>query len=203
MLHLLPPSTGMDSKRCLLLYSLFFIGQFLVHCSWLWFCCLAEFVAKKWSIADHKKSPALSQASQQLNTEPVPFWKLGVSHHALWYTSNSLFSWLIHLIYFHSYFAVWSNFGSSARRRSQPQNGRSRLPMARCSFGCSLDNILTSFTDDFFCFSFSSEPRLICRTVQGVLLRQRHSGSNTNHLGSLSNGESCIHLSPFLLCCYF
>jgi len=91
--------------------------------------------------------------------------------------------------------------GLGARRRSQPQNGRSRLPMARGSFGCSLDNILTSFTDDFFCFSFSPEPRLICRTVQGVLLRERHSGSNTNHLWPLSNGESCIHLSPFLLCC--
>ena len=25
-------------------------------------------------------------------------------------------------------------------------------------------------------------------------------GSNTNHLGSLSNGQSCIHLSSFLLC---
>ena len=43
--------------------------------------------------------------------------------------------------------------------------------------------------------------RQICFTAQGVLLRQRHSRSNTNHLGSLSNGQSCIHLSPFLLCC--
>ena len=28
-----------------------------------------------------------------------------------------------------------------------------------------------------------------------------HSGSNTNHLGSISNGQSCIHLSLLLLCC--
>ena len=54
----------------------------------------------------------------------------------------------------------------------------------------------------FFIFiSWPSKPRLICRTAQGVLLRERHSGSNTNHLGSLSNGQSSTHLSSFLLCC--
>ena len=64
----------------------------------------------------------------------------------------------------HPYSAVWSNFGSSfrvegwivigARRRSQPQYGRSRLPMARSLFGCSLDNVVASFTDAFFWISF-------------------------------------------------
>jgi len=55
----------------------------------------------------------------------------------------------------------------------------------------------------FFIFiSWPSEPRLICRTAQGgVLLRERHSGSNTNHLSSISNGQSCIYLSSYLLCC--
>ena len=72
--------------------------------------------------------------------------------------------------------------------------------MARGSFGCSLDNVLTAFTDACFHFSFLFL-RLTCSTVQGVLLRQWHSRSNTNHLGSISNGQSCIHLSSFLLCC--
>ena len=54
---------------------------------------------------------------------------------------------------------------------------------------------------NFIFIAWTSEPRLICRTAQGVLLRERHSRSNTNHHGFLSNGQSCIHLSSFLLCC--
>ena len=141
------------------------------------------------------KTMRLTQASRKRLLFGLFFFCQLFIHH-----SSSLFCCLIKFWVFHSRYRL-NVLG--ARRQSQPQNGRSRLPMARGSFGCSLDNILTSFTDDFFCFSFSSEPRLICHTVQGVLLRERHSGSNTNHLGSLSNGKSCINLSPFLLCCYF
>ena len=52
-----------------------------------------------------------------------------------------------------------------------------------------------------FCFlAFRAEANL-SHSAGGLVLRERHSGSNTNHLGSLSNGQSCIHLSSFLLCC--
>ena len=57
----------------------------------------------------------------------------------------------------------------------------------------------------FFIFvSWLSELRLtsnLSHSAGGLVLRERHSRSNTNHLGSLSNGQSCIHLSSFLLCC--
>ena len=68
------------------------------------------------------------------------------SHH-----SSSLFCCLIEFWVFLSSFrsnVLWS------RHQSQPQYGRSRLPMARCSFGSSLYNVLTPFTDGFFSISF-------------------------------------------------
>ena len=50
-----------------------------------------------------------------------------------------------------------------------------------------------------FCFlAFRAEANL-SHSAGGLVLRERHPGSNTNHLGSLSNGQSCIHLSSFLL----
>ena len=52
-----------------------------------------------------------------------------------------------------------------------------------------------------FCFlAFRAEANL-SHSAGGLVLRERHSWSNTDHLGSLSNGQSCIHLSSFLLCC--
>ena len=68
------------------------------------------------------------------------------SHH-----SSSLFCCLIEFWVFLSSFrsnVLWS------RHQSQPQYGRSRLPMARCSFGSSLYNVLAPFTDGFFSISF-------------------------------------------------
>ena len=45
------------------------------------------------------------------------------------------------------------------------------MPMARGSFGCSLDNVLISFTNvfnlNFVFISWPSEPLVICRTLQG------------------------------------
>jgi len=106
---------------------------------------------------------------------------------------------IVHSSFIHPYSAVWSNFGSSFRvagwissehvfdpNLSTGDQGCRWLAVRLVAHWTTSLRLSPMSAVVFHFISWPSEPRLICRTAQGVLLRERHSGSNTNHLGSVS-----------------
>ena len=129
-------------------YVLFSIWKSVFDTSASLLCCLIESALQEGIPNPKYGYPGKYYVVTKVSSTTVGLFSFGQSfiHH-----SSSLFCCLIEFWVFRSRCRL--NF-LGARLRSQPQYGRSRLPMARSSFGSSVDNVLTFFTDVCFCFLF-------------------------------------------------